>query len=344
MKNKRKLIAGVVGLGNFGTLLASILKEDYEIKLFHNQTSSEAINKARAIGAPILNINEITECNLVFLCVPISKTEAVIKDIAPRLKNGAILMDTCSVKVLPCRWLKKYSGNNIQIMGTHPMFGPTTSKFDLSKQSWDLKGLQIILCPIRINNSNFKIINSCFAKLGLKTIITSPEDHDQQNAKTLSFVHFIGRSFLATGIGEQKIYTPGYADLLKILPHTTSDNWQLFYDMNNYNPFAKKLRKKFFLKSLELEEKIILNKEAEELDNLREAIDYIDDTTAMLLEKRFLLVAKIKNLKIKKKIATLDSNRELQIVNTIKKNHSLRPAFISNLFKLIFNESYKIQK
>jgi prephenate dehydrogenase len=85
-------------------------------------------------------------------------------------------------------------------------------------------------------------------------------DHDKQNAKTLALVHFLGRALVASGVKEQQIFTPGYADLLKIIPHTASDNWQLFFDMNNFNPFAKKIREKFMRNCQDLDNKILNSK------------------------------------------------------------------------------------
>ena len=87
-------------------------------------------------------------------------------------------------------------------------------------------------------------------------IVTTPENHDEQNAVTLSLVHFLGRSLFEAGIHEQRIFTPGFANLLKIYQHTTFDDMQLFYDMNNYNPFAEKVRRNFRAACDTIEKKI----------------------------------------------------------------------------------------
>lgn len=247
---KNKTTIGIIGFGQFGALTASILSQYFLVKVYHYKNKKENIARAKKIGVKLADLKNVLNSDMVILAVPISQTEKTIKQISPRLKPGALVIDTCSVKVYPCQWLKKHLPKNIAIMGAHPMFGPTTSKYNFNRQTWELKNLQIVLCPLRIKKQKLKAIEKFLAKLGLEVIITTPQDHDRQNAKTLSLVHFVGRSLLGAGIGRQKIYTPGYKDLLEILPHTTGDNWQLFYDMHNYNPYARPVREKF-LKSCE---------------------------------------------------------------------------------------------
>jgi prephenate dehydrogenase len=253
MKQKTKIC--IIGLGRFGTLAASILKQHFDVTAI-DTNKKEILNKAKKLGIKLLKVEELKGIDVAILAVPICKTEGMIKKISPFLKKNSLLIDTCSVKTLPCRWMKKNARKDIEILGTHPMFGPVTSKFNFEKQTWILENLQIVICPLRINSQKLSLIKKFLKKLNLKIIETTPENHDKQNAKTLALVHFLGRALVAADIKEQEIFTPGYSDLLKIIPHTASDNWQLFYDMNNFNPFAQGIREKFLEKCLELNLKI----------------------------------------------------------------------------------------
>jgi len=225
----------------------------------------------------------------------------------------------------------------------HPMLRPTTTKDDLDKQTWELDGLQIVLCTLRIEKNKLNMLDVVFRKLKLKIIVTTPENHDKQNAKTLSFVHFIGRSLLASGIGHQEIFTPGYADLLKILPHTTSDNWQLFYDMNNYNPYSDKLREKFRDSGLKIEEKIIRNRDEDDMLINRDMIDLIDTRIMKLLKKRLECSKSIGKIKKERGLKIIDPQREVEIIEEKVKKSGMDKDFVEKFYKLIFNESYKKQ-
>jgi len=255
----KKLTIGIIGLGRFGTLAATVLGNDFNVLACDlNNEEKDVAARAAKIGIRLSSLPDVAGADIVVLATPISKTENLIKKIAPYLKDGALVMDTCSVKMLPCRWLKAGIKNKkIDIMGTHPMFGPVTSKFNLEKKTWNLAGLQIVLCPLRIGEGRLAKVKIFLEKLGLKVLEKTPAEHDKQNAYTLGLVHLLGRALVSAGAKEQEIFTPGYADLLKIIPHTASDNWQLFFDMHKLNPYAEKVRRKFYAACAGLEKKII---------------------------------------------------------------------------------------
>lgn len=342
MKHNTKI--GIIGFGNFGTLISNILAKDFEVTIYDDAPSQEKIKRANLLSLDIKKMRDISDCDILILSAPISSTEKIIKNIAPRLKPASLILDSCSVKVLPCSWLEKHVPKNIQIMGTHPMFGPTTTAYDIDKQTWSLDGLQIVLCPLRIEEELKNNIEKYLQGQKLKVITTSPDEHDKQNAKTLSFVHFVGRSLLASGIGHQDIFTPGYSDLLSILPHTTSDNWQLFYDMNNYNPYSAELREIFRDSGLWLEKKILKNQEKDELVINREIIDLLDNRIIKLLKERFECVQDIAKIKKERNMEVIDKSREKQIINEKKEKYDLDADFIEELYSIILKQSYKQQE
>ncbi|MBW6441129.1 prephenate dehydrogenase [Patescibacteria group bacterium] len=260
---------GIIGCGDFGSLLASILKKYGKIYVFHYRNDEQIIKKARIIGVELSSLENVASCDIVIISTPISKTETIIKSISKLVMPNAIIMDVSSVKVYPCRWLKKYLPKNVNIIGTHPMFGPVSANFNLKKQTWKLKNHQIVLCPIRISKNKLSKLKEIFKDLELKIIETTEHEHDKQNAVTLGLVHFLGRSLWQTGIREQEMHTPSFTELLKIYNHTTKDSWRLFYDMNNYNPYAKKIRQKFISSCLEIDNLISKNDNITNIDSLR---------------------------------------------------------------------------
>ncbi len=343
---KKQNTIGVIGLGNFGLLLSAILSKTHKVKVYNYSKDLKIKSKAARIGVELVNWPEIHNCDVVVVSTPISVVRPIIKRVAPGLKKGALLLDVCSVKEYPCRWLKKYAPRNIEIMGTHPMFGPTTTKFNPDKEYWEIEGKQIVLCPLRINKERKKRIEKFLKDLGLEVIITTPQDHDKQNAQTLSFVHFLGRSLGETGIGEQKIYTPGYSDVLKILPHTNRDNWQLFYDMHNFNPYARQIRRKFVRACLKTEKRIIRSDSSGGMDFYRRMIGELDEFIFALLEKRMKYAEKIGKIKKEGGFQIVDEKREKKLISQAikKRTKKLSPDFVKNFYKLLFKESYKKQK
>lgn len=344
MDRSKKMTIGIIGFGRFGKLAASLLKGHFSVKVCGLNINDNDRRIAKRVGIEINGLAEAVNSDIVILAVPISETQKMIRKIAPMLRPGTLAVDTCSVKTFPCQWMKKHLPKNIEIMGTHPMFGPMSAKFDFKKQAWNIKGLQIVLCPLRIDNDRLEIIVKNLKRAGLEVIVTTPDDHDRQNAVTLGLVHFLGRSLKEAGIKEQKIYTPGFADLLKISPHTTGDNWQLFYDMHNFNPYADKVRAGFLGACSKIEQKIERSREKDSFKFYRNMISKLDFQIFQLLKQRFGIVKRIGQYKKRNGLAVRDRKREEELIEKQISQIKLNPQFIKNLYKLIFKESVRRQK
>ncbi len=334
---------GIFGFGNFGQLAASILVKKFKVLVYEPKISDSAEQNAKRVKVKLTDVDTAAKCDVVILATPISKTEELIKTIAPVLKKKSLVIDTCSVKTLPARWMKKYLPRDVSILATHPMFGPYSTKFDFNKQTWDLKGLQLVLCPVRIGQGKLSLIKKYAEKMGLQVIVTTPEEHDRQTAMSLAFVHFLGRSIKKAGIREQPIYTRGFADVLKIYPHTNSDNWQLFYDMNNFNPYAKAIREKFMQACDFIDNKIEKSKTKNELEQYRNLVDKIDVRIIELLSQRFKLVKEIGKVKREAGKKVRDTKREKEIIAKGSKSAKIDNRFVKKLYRLIFDESYRRQ-
>ncbi len=339
---KKKTI-GIIGFGRFGILCASVLSNHFEVKVYHYRKKTLNEKIAEKLHVKLTDFDEVVVCDYLILAVPISNTKKLIRKITKKILPHTVVIDTCSVKKIPCKWMLEILPKENEILGSHPMFGPVTTKFDLEKNYFKLDDKQIVLCPIRISDEKLAEIKQFLKKLKLETLLVSPKEHDFQNAKTLSLVHFLGRSLTNAGIGEQQIFTPGYADLLKILPHTNNDNWQLFFDMNNYNPYAKKVREKFLDSCNKIELKVLRADSQDEFDFNRKKINEIDKKLFLLLEERMRCAEKIGEYKKKNNLEVIDKRREKQIMENCNLNCNLNIHFIKKIYRVIFDESYKQQ-
>lgn len=226
---------GIIGFGRFGKLVAQYLTEDFKVLVYNRKDKSSEISKTGAFSAPLA---KVCMQDIIILCVPISMVKAVLIEIAPVLKKDALIIDVCSVKEYPTKWMKELLPETVSILPTHPMFGPDSA-------ANSLKGRKILLCKERINEKLYKKIKSYLSSKGLIIIETSPAEHDKQIALSLSLTHFIGRSLSLFGAPELNIDTEGYKRLLHILGVVEHDTWQLFTDMHRYNPYAKEKRVAF---------------------------------------------------------------------------------------------------
>jgi prephenate dehydrogenase len=226
---------GIIGFGRFGKLATRYLVEDYEVFVCHRVDKSGEINR---IGARPASLEMVCRQDVIIPCVPISVFKDFLKEIAPLIKPDALIVDVCSVKEYPIKWMRQILPDTVSILATHPMFGPDSA-------ANSLQGRKICLCKVRISEKQYRQIRMYLTSKGLIVIEATAEEHDEQIATSLALTHLIGRTLSEFGATRLAIDTEGYKRLLHILEVVERDTWQLFTDMHHYNPHAREKRIEF---------------------------------------------------------------------------------------------------
>lgn len=238
---------GIIGFGRFGQLISKYLAKDFKIHVYCKNNNINEIKKLNCIPS---SFKDVCKNDFIIPCVPISDFKDVIKEISTHIKNGATIIDVCSVKEYPVDIMKQILPNNIDILATHPMFGPDSANDSL-------KNKKIVLCKVRMKKKNYNLIANYLTKKGLNIIHTSPKEHDEQIAYSQVLTHFIGRSLIDFDAQKFKIDTEGYNRLLNILDVVKNDSWQLFEDMNKYNKYSKQMRNNFIKSLNKINERVL---------------------------------------------------------------------------------------
>jgi len=231
MTDKKELC--IIGFGRLGQTIAPILSDAFTVYVLESDDSKhDAIVVA---GCSRIAKADLPRFDTVVLCVPISQFETVIEDIAEPLQPSATVIDTCSVKVFPVETMRKFLPDTVSIVATHPIFGPDSIKAGLSN-------LNFVLCRVRAEDSIFTFWKDFWTATGVHVIETSPEEHDKVMARTLAMTHYFGRILGALNLRPEPMGNVGYEALYKVMLQTNNDSWQLFYDMQTFNPYAKEMR------------------------------------------------------------------------------------------------------
>jgi prephenate dehydrogenase len=228
---------GVYGLGRFGYFWAEQLARHAKVSAFSRDPGRPVPNGVSRAGE-----DELLSFPVIILCVAISAFEEVLKRIGSRLSAGALVMDTCSVKTYPVELMMRLLPDSVSVLGTHPMFGPDSGRNGI-------QGLPQILCPGRLSDSRVGEWRDFFSSLGLVVSVMSPDEHDREAAFTQGVAHYIGRVLSDFGVRRSPIGTVGFNKLLEIVEQTCNDPWQLFLDLQRYNPHTPAMRSRL-LRSL----------------------------------------------------------------------------------------------
>jgi prephenate dehydrogenase len=236
---------GIVGFGRIGKLAAKHLSNNFNVYISNKSGKIETKGK-KVISS---TLEEACGKDLVIIAVPISELESVLKKIAPLLKKDSLVADVCSVKEYAIDLMEKILPKNVQILGTHPLFGP-----DSAAES--ILGRKVVLCRARANDELYNQTKSYLKSMGLIVIEASPKEHDMQMAKSLVLTHVIGRALIDMKAKNLDIDTRGYRDLINILDTVKNDSMQFFEDINKYNKYAAEARKSFIQSLNKVEETV----------------------------------------------------------------------------------------
>jgi prephenate dehydrogenase len=222
---------GVYGLGRFGAFYAKLLAGKAEVKAFSRNPQRPA-----PAGVQRVSEEELLAMPVVMLCVDIGAMPEVLGRVAPLLAPGSLLMDTCSVKVLPARWMQELLPPQVQILASHPMFGPDSG-------AAGVRGLPMVLWPVRLGEERYREMAEFFASFGLAVHRLEPDEHDRKAAFTQGLTHYVGRVLAQLDLKPSEIGSVGYQRLLGIVEQTCNDSWRLFVELQRYNPHTFEMRR-----------------------------------------------------------------------------------------------------
>ena len=223
---------GVYGLGRFGYFWSGLLASKFDVSGF-NRSPMDSVPE----GVRLVTEDQILDSDVLFLCISISSMETVLKAVAGRIKPGCLVFDTCSVKVHPIKLMKDILPHTVDIIASHPMFGPDSGKNGV-------EDLPLVFIPVRDRQNSAPLWKGIFRNFGLKIVEISAETHDEDAAYTQGVTHFIGRVLNELQLKENIISTSGYKSLLTIIEQTCNDPVQLFMDLQHYNPYTHSMRQR----------------------------------------------------------------------------------------------------
>ncbi|MFC1482060.1 prephenate dehydrogenase/arogenate dehydrogenase family protein [Candidatus Neomarinimicrobiota bacterium] len=226
-----KTDVSIIGYGRFGPVLTGLLKASHNVTAFDLADISQL---APVTGATPCTWEVAMQAETIFLAVPIRELKYVVAKMAKDIKPGQTVIDVCSVKVYPATVLKEHLPDGVQIIASHPLFGPDSFGEGYSD-------LPIMMHPVSTPGTAYQYWHNHFSQLGLRVIEMTPEEHDRIAARTQGITHFVGRVLTEYGIAPTAIDTEGFRDLLGVVEQTCNDSLQLFHDLENYNPYTMEM-------------------------------------------------------------------------------------------------------
>jgi prephenate dehydrogenase len=230
---------GLIGFGAFGRLTARHLAPHVPL-IAHDP----ALTQPSLDGIQLADLATVAGQDIVVLAPPVNALESVVAAIAPHLKPGALVLDVGSVKVGPARILRDGLPDTVEILGTHPLFGPQSARDGLA-------GRKIALCPVRGQKWR-RVAAFLRHTLGLTVIVTTPEGHDREAATVQGLTHLIAKVLVRMEPLPTQMTTASFDMLYGAVEMVRYDAPEVFLAIEQANPFAPDVRRRFFHLAAEL--------------------------------------------------------------------------------------------
>jgi chorismate mutase / prephenate dehydrogenase len=215
--------------------------------------------------------------DLVVVAVPIDVTIEVVKKIAPLVKKGACIVDVTSIKKPPLDAMLAHAPEGVDVVGSHPMFGPHGVDFDRQK---------VVLCRGR-GDEAFARVKKLYETFGAETIEATAEEHDAQMALIQVLVH--EKTMVLGSVLERlkadlarslQFASPIYRTELAMIGRMFSQRAELYADILTVNPEAPRLSHVFEQEAAHFARAVAMTDRETVLRRFQQVAEYMKDFAA----------------------------------------------------------------
>jgi len=247
-QSETRQTVGIIGFGAFGRLIALYLRPYFALTAYDPATAAQGWDDAA--GVAHADLASTAACDIVILATPVDQLAAALTAIRDHLKPGALVLDVCSVKVIPAQLMRDLLPDTVEAIGAHPLFGPQSGRNGIA-------GLKIALCPLRDLTAASPRVRrvAAFARkaLGLKVFITTPQAHDQEAAMVQGLTHLIAKVLVQMEPLPTRMTTASFDRLMQAVDMVRYDAAEVFLAIERLNPYSADVRNRFFALSAQLQ-------------------------------------------------------------------------------------------
>ena len=220
-------------------------------------------------NAGLANISDV-----LVIAVPIQYTSEVIREVAPFMKSGSLMVDVTSIKEEPSKTMAEVLPESVEYIPTHPVFGPRTTKLDN----------QVIVLTADKKGKWYPKVHDYLKSKNMRIIETTAENHDfmMSIVQVLTHFSFISAASaiekLSVDISETEDYeSPIYNLMIDLIARIVSQNPYLTYNIQSRNSFGPKVRNALADSVIELRDVINNGDEEQFIDIAIKATKHMGD-------------------------------------------------------------------
>ena len=245
------IIGGSDGLGK---TLIYYFRDDFDVYITgRNHKKGKQVAKELDVNYIESNAGLANISDMVIIAVPMQHTCDVIREVAPFMKAGSVMVDVTSVKEEPTKTMAEVLPETIEYIPTHPVFGPRTTRLDN----------QVIVLTADKKGKWYDKVYKYLESKNMRIIETTAEKHDFMMSIVQVLTHF---SFISTASAIEKLKvdlnetedfeSPIYNLMIDMIARIVSQNPYLTYNIQSMNNNGPHIRNTFADAVLELRDVI----------------------------------------------------------------------------------------
>lgn len=277
MKPKDKPFVAVIGgYGGMGRFFAEMFAKEGFPVVISGPNEASGREAAKKIGAEYVreNAKAAKDADIVMISVPVNATTGVIREVAPYVRKGALLMDVTSVKEKPCEYMDRYAPKGVEVIGAHPMF---------SQRVGSLEGQVFVLTPVR-GEKWLAWLKDFLKEHKAKVYESTPREHDHVMAVVQGLTHFtyisVGKTLEKLDFdvrASRKFSSPIYDLMLDMIGRIIGQSPELYASIQMENPEVTKVHEVFLETASDLASAVREKDEKRFVRTMKDAARHFDD-------------------------------------------------------------------
>jgi len=173
----------VGGSGKMGQWFARLLHEAGKQVLLVGRSEERLREVQPQLDVEVTtDIGQVKDTDVIIISVPLDAFESVVRQLAPHINSGQIVMDVTSLKAQPVDIMHRYITPAVTL-GMHPVFGPGAKSLD--KQNF-------VLTPTSEREVALaEKVQGHLEARGARVTLMTPREHDEMMTVILGLAHFI---------------------------------------------------------------------------------------------------------------------------------------------------------
>lgn len=220
MKDLRQIT--VIGVGLLGSSITLGVSRCFPgVKTVGYAHRAVTRRKARVLSVATEIVGDlkksVAEADVVILATPISTFERVFCEIGGALRDGCVVTDVGSTKVLPHRWAARLLGRRVDYVGSHPIAGSEQRGLDYGRDDLFVGALCILTTAGRSSGRAVTLLKQFWSALGCDVRLMKPAEHDRVFGRVSHLPHVTAAALInAVDAADLRYAGRGFMDTSRI--------------------------------------------------------------------------------------------------------------------------------